>query len=153
MVHLLQTLHSCVNSAKSVTVSHSLQSKREKSGDDEEEQDKEKDVKKKGKGNEGGSRQPEEPSKDKGGDASKDEEDEAGDKEEEQNGDSQKEEEQGVDEEPADKHEVHRCMADWLRCLLTQLHHSPPLYRIRCFCAQPNVLPPFCIAALRGTQH
>ncbi len=146
----LQTLHSCLNPARIEAVWHSLQSKRKKSGDSE---GKEKDAKKKNKGNEGGSRKPEEPSKDKEGDESKSGEEEAGHKEEEQDGDSQGEEEPGVDEESADKHQVHSYIADWLRCLSLRLHHSPPLCRICCFCAQPDVLLLFCIAALRGTQQ
>lgn len=101
---------------------HSLQSKPKKSGDGEEEEGKEEDAKKKDKGNEGGSRKPEEPSKDKEGDDPRSGEEEAADKKEEQDGDSQGEEEQRADEESADKHEVHRYIADGLR--LAQMHFT-----------------------------
>ncbi len=103
---------------------HSLQSKRKKSGDTEEEEGKERDAKKKNKGNEGGLKNPEEPSKDE--EAFKDEEAKTGNKEEKQDGDSQGEEEQGADEESADKHEVHSYIADWLRCISRRRHHVLP---------------------------
>ncbi|KAL0041673.1 hypothetical protein WJX79_000444 [Trebouxia sp. C0005] len=81
------------------------QSKHKKSGDSEEAEGEEKDAKKKNKGTAGGSRKPDEPSKDKEGDETKSGEEEAGDKEEGQAGDSQGKKEQGVDEKSADKHQ------------------------------------------------
>ena len=129
-----------LNFARVEAVWHSLQSKSKKGGDSGEEEGKAEDAKKKNKGNEGESRQPEESSKDKEEEASKDEEEEAADKEEEQDGDSQGEEEQGDHEESADKHEVHIYIDDWLRCFLLRLHHALPVRRVCRFCVQSNML-------------
>lgn len=122
----LQTLHLRVDAARVETVWHSLQSKHKKSGDSEEAEGEEKDAKKKNKGTAGGSRKPDEPSKDKEGDETKSREEEAGDKEEGQAGDSQGKKEQGVDEKSADKHQVYNYIADWLRCISQRRHHAPP---------------------------